>query len=92
MTRDVLPIHIKCYKYSRIKRPAIFGEVTAFSDLFDVEATLADELSIMMRRKITMQLFPDSKPLFYVIYKGSRTLEKRIILDIAAARLDLEME
>lgn len=47
---------------------------------------MAAELETVMGRKIPVQLFTDSKCLFDVIWKGSRTSEKRIMLDIAAAR------
>eukprot|EP00171_Calliarthron_tuberculosum_P000537 IDg537t1 len=62
------------------------GEVIAFSDLFDRAATYAAELGEIYSRRIPVQLFTDSKSLFDVISKGSRTSEKRLMLDIAAAR------
>ena len=62
------------------------GEVIAFSDLFDIAATLASELGEIYGRRIPVQLLTDSKSLFDVISKGSRTSEKRTMLDIAAAR------
>lgn len=62
------------------------GEVIAFSDLFDVSATLAAELEWMLGKKPPAQLLTDSKSLLDVISKGSRASEKRMMLDIAAAR------
>ncbi len=61
------------------------GEVIAFSDLFDRACTLAAEIGAVYGRKIPVQLLTDSKSLFNVISKGSRTSEKRMMLDIAAA-------
>lgn len=81
-----VPIHFKSYKSKRIVRSAMAGEVIAFSDLFDVAATLSAELGDLLGRKIPVQLLTDSKSLFDVISKGSRTSEKRTMLDIAAAR------
>ncbi len=62
------------------------AEVIAFSDAFDVGYTLATELSSLLGRKVPLILLTDSKSLFDVISKGSRTSEKRMMLDIAAAR------
>ncbi len=81
-----VPISFKSYKSKRIVRSAIAGEVIAFSDLFDVAVTLTAELGDVFGRQIRVQLFTDSKSLFDVISKGSRTSEKRMMLDIAAAR------
>eukprot|EP00171_Calliarthron_tuberculosum_P022721 IDg22721t1 len=79
-------ISFKSYKSKRVVRSAMAGEVIAFSDLFDIAATLSEELSVVLTRKIAVQLLTDSKSLFDVISKGSRTSEKRTMLDIAAAR------
>lgn len=62
------------------------GEVIAFSDLFDVAVTFAEELGTMFSKKIPVQLLTDSQSLFDVVSKGSRTSEKMILPDIAAAR------
>ena len=62
------------------------GEVIAFSDLFDVAAVLAAELQALIGVKVPVQHLMDSKSLFDVISKGSRNFEKRMMLDIAAAR------
>eukprot|EP00171_Calliarthron_tuberculosum_P020880 IDg20880t1 len=62
------------------------GEVIAFSDLFDVSMTLASELNTVLDKHIPVQLLTDSKSLFDVISKGTRTNEKHTMLEIAAAR------
>ena len=62
------------------------GEVIAFSDLFDVAFTLAHEVKFITGSQIPVQLLTDSTSLFDVISKGSGTSEKRMMLDIAAAR------
>eukprot|EP00171_Calliarthron_tuberculosum_P022337 IDg22337t1 len=56
-------IDFKSYKYKRVVRSAMGGEVIAFSDLLDRAAKLSSELG-----------------------EGSRTSEKIMMLDIAAAR------
>lgn len=62
------------------------GELIAFSDLFDVAATLSSELGGFYAGKIPVMLLTDSKALFDVISKVLRTSEKRTMLDIAAER------
>ena len=62
------------------------GEFIAFSDLFDIAATLSNELSVVLGKRVPIQLFMDSKSYFEVISKGSRTSEKRMMIDIATAR------
>ena len=85
-TGSVVPIPFKSHKSGRDTRSAMAGEVIAFSDLFDMGAVLAAELGIMIGCTVPVQLFTDSKSLFDVISKGFRTSEKRMMLDIAAAR------
>ena len=82
----VAPISFKSYKARRVTRSAMSSEVIAFSDLFDVAITFAEELGNILSKKIPVQLLTDSKALFDVVSKGSRTSEKRMMLDIAAAR------
>lgn len=83
---SVVPILFKSYKARRVTRSAMSGEVIAFSDLFDAAAALAAELKNILNQTIPVQLLTDSKSLFDVISKGSRTSEKRTMLDVAAAR------
>jgi len=83
---NAAPIAFKSYKSRRVVRSAMAGEVIAFSDMFDVAVTLAEELRTIYNRTIPLHLLTDSKALFDIISKGSRTSEKRMMLDIAAAR------
>ena len=85
-TGTMAPIHFKSYKARRIARSAMAAEVIAFSDMSDVAVTLSSEISLLLGRQVPVQLLTDNKSLFDVISKGSRTSEKRIMLDIAAAR------
>ncbi len=62
------------------------SEVISCSDMFDVWYTLRTELSNTFALKIPLILLTDSNSLFDVISKGTRTSEKRMMLDIAAAR------
>jgi len=83
---NAAPIAFRSYKSRRVVRSAMAGEVIAFSDMFDVAVTLAEEIRAIYDRPIPLHLLTDSKALFDIISKGSRTSEKRMMLDIAAAR------
>lgn len=62
------------------------GEVVAFSDLSDIAPVHAAELGRMVGCKIPIHLLTDSKSLFDVVSRGSRTSEKRLMLDIVDTR------
>ncbi len=78
--------HFESYKSKRIVLSPMASEVVAFGDFLDTAACISSELQNVYNRKIPLQLFSDSKSLFDVISTGSRTSEKRLMLDIAAAR------
>ncbi len=83
---NVIPISFKSYKSKRVTRSVMAGEVIAFSDFLNVAYTLSQDLENLLDHNVPVQLFTDSKCLFDVISEGSRTPEKRMMLDIAAAR------
>lgn len=82
----VIPLSFKSYKARRITRSAMSGEVIAFSDMFDIAIALRQDLERMLNNAVPFHLLTDSKSLFDVISKGFRTSEKRMMLDIGAAR------
>lgn len=82
----VVPLVFRSYKARRISHSAMSGEVIAFSDMFDYAIAISKDIAKLLGRTIPIQLLTDSKSLFDVISKGSRTSEKRMMLDIAAAR------
>lgn len=82
----VAPIQFKSYKEKRVTRSAMSGEVIAFGDMSDYAITLAIELSTILSKHVPLLLLTDSKCLFDVVAKNSRTSEKRTMLDIAAVR------
>ncbi len=57
-----------------------------FSDMFDAAFTMAAELKKMIEKHAPLRLLSDSESTFDVISKGSRTSEKRMMIDIAATR------
>lgn len=82
----IFPISFRSYKSKGVTCSVMAGEVIAFSDLFDIAFALAFELNDILPHPFPVQLFTDTKTLFDVISKGSRTSEKQMMLDIAAAR------
>lgn len=85
-TNAVVPISFKSYKSRLVTRSVISGEVIAFGDMFDIAISISLELNKVLRRLVPVELITDSKSLFDVISKGSRTSKKRTMLNISAAR------
>ncbi len=81
-----IPIVYKSYKSRRVARSVLSAEVIAFADVFDHALALKSQLEQATRRPVPMHLLTDSKSLFDIISKGTRTSEKRIMLDVHAAR------
>ena len=81
------PIYFMSYKARRVTRSVMAAEVIAFSDMFDTAYNFSRELKeILGGRTVPVKPFTDNNYLFDLISKGSRTSEKRSILDIACAR------
>lgn len=84
---SVIPMLYKSYKARRVTRSVMGAEMIAFSDTFDAAFTLRKELEYLQSgTQIPIKLLTDSKNLFDVISKGTRTSEKRLMLDVACAR------
>lgn len=87
----VIPIIFRSSKSKRICRSTIATEFIPFSDLFNASFTLASELSTLTNRKVCLRHFTDSKYLFDIISKGSRTSAKRLMLDVGGSRQRFKM-
>ena len=82
----VVPISFKSYKSRRVTRSVLAAEVVAFADLFDDAYALRSQVEQATGCEVPMHLMTDSKSLFDIISKVSRTSEKRVMLDIHSAR------
>ena len=83
---NAVPIQFKSYKARRVTRSVMGAELVAFSDMFDAAYTMAAELrELLLKKRIPVKLCTDNKSLFDLISKGTRTSEKRLMIDIAAA-------
>lgn len=61
-------------------------ETLAFANAFDCAFALRSDVEKMLQRRIPISFLTDSESLFEIITKSSSTLEKRLMIDIAAAR------
>jgi len=58
---NAAPIAFRSYKSRRVVRSAMAGEVIAFSDMFDVAVTLAEEIRAIYDRPIPLHLLMPAK-------------------------------
>lgn len=73
-------------KCKRVVRSIMAGETYAFAEGFDCVFALKHQLEKIHRQRIPVTMLTDSKQIFDVITKASLTAEKRLMIDIAAAR------
>lgn len=57
---SVVPISFKSYKSRRVTRSPMAGEVTAFSDMFDIAIALSSEIISVLPYHVPVQLMTDS--------------------------------
>jgi hypothetical protein len=79
-------INYRSYKSRRVTRSVLGGEKLAFANEFDCAYTLRKYIEKILGRKVPLSILTDSKSLFDIITKSSSTLEKLLMIDIAAAR------
>jgi len=81
--------HVLTYrskKARRIVRSIMAGEVYAFADAFDAAYILKHDLERAYGQPLPLVMLTDSKQIFDVITRASHTTEKRLMIDVAAAR------
>jgi len=81
--------HILSFHSRKCRRVVHFimaGEVYAFTAAFDEAFIIRYDLERLYGRHIPINIFTDSKQLFDVVTKGSLPTEKRLMVDVAAAR------
>ena len=77
-------------KSRRVVKSIMAGEVYAFSAAFDVSFLLKHDMDRVLNRLIPLHMFTDSKQMFDVITSARHTTEKRLMIDITAARQSYE--
>jgi len=81
--------HVLTYtrkKARRIVRSIMAGEVYAFADAFDAAYILKHDLERVYRQPLPLVMLTDSRQMLDVITRASHTTEKRLMIDVAAAR------
>lgn len=81
--------HVLAYsskKSRRVVRSIMAGEVYAFANAFDEAFIIKHDLERVYKQRVPLTMLTDSKQLFDVITRASHTTEKRLMIDIAAAR------
>lgn len=74
------------FKSRRVTHSVLGAEVIAFAEAFDAAFVLKIDLENFLGRHVPLTMPTDSRSLFDVINKNSTTTERRLIIDIAAAR------
>jgi hypothetical protein len=78
--------HYTSYKYKRVTRSVLAGELHAFIDAFDHGYLLRRDLPRMHGRDVPLHVMTDSKSLFDTVTKSSYRAEKRLMIDVLLAR------
>jgi hypothetical protein len=80
------PLHYSSHKSKRVTRSVLGGEVMAFADAFDMSIIIRHDLANILNRKLPISILTDSLSLFDVISKSTITAERRLLIDLAAAK------
>ena len=73
-------------KRKRVVRSIMGGEIYAFAEGFDSVYAIKHTLEKVYRQVLPINMLKDSKQMFDVITKASHIAEKRLMIDVAAAR------
>jgi hypothetical protein len=79
-------VHFSSHKSKRVTRSTMAAETLAFVDAFDKAFIIRRELSRMLSKDIPPLMMTDSRALLDVITRARYTTERRLMVDVAAAR------
>lgn len=79
-------IHFKSYRAKRVVRSSTAGETLALSDAFNMAFATRHDLEQILKQDIPLLLLTDSKQLFETLTRSRQTVEKRLMVDLAALR------
>jgi hypothetical protein len=79
-------INYQSSKSRRVARSSMASETLAFSHGFDSAFLLRHDLERVLGQTIPMVMFTDSKALFDILTRNKSSTERRLMVDVAAAR------
>jgi hypothetical protein len=79
-------ISFRSFKSKWIARSSMAAETMAFADTFDAAYSIKNDLGSILGRNRPLLILTDSKPLFDVMICNKYTTEKRLKIDLSAAR------
>lgn len=71
------------YNSKRVGGSVLEVETYTFKDFFDSVFTLRNELSSLLHRRVPIAMIADPDCLFNVVIRPSKTIEKRLMIDMA---------
>jgi hypothetical protein len=80
------PLHYSSHKSKRVTRSVLGGEFMAFADGIDMTIMLKHDMEQVICQNIPIHAFTDLLSLFDVISRSNTTSEKRLLIDITAAK------
>jgi hypothetical protein len=75
----------RSYKARRVTRSSTASETLAFADVFDAVFVIKHDLERMLGRNVPVLMLIDAESLFNTLTRERYTVEKRLLVDIAAA-------
>jgi Reverse transcriptase (RNA-dependent DNA polymerase) len=79
-------LSFRSFKSRRVARSSMAAETMAFANTFDAAFAIKHDLESMIGKFIPLLILTDSRPLFDVLICAKYTTEKRLMIDISAAR------
>jgi hypothetical protein len=79
-------LSFRSFNSRRVARSSMAAETMAFADTFDAAFAIKHDLESMIGKFVPLLILTDSRPLFDVLICAKFTTEKRLMIDISAAR------
>lgn len=79
-------LDFKSKKSKTIVRSIMAGEVCAFMDGFDQSFAMAADLEILLRSRLKVYMYTNSKQMLEAMTKGKHAAERRLVVNILPAR------